>query len=269
MQVPKIVLTLSTVPGRLIDQYIEQGLQSCILSLCEQDYGGEYEIHFNIPPIYKTYDTEYIIPDWLDACEKKYNHLKIFRPEDIGPSTKVVPTLERELDPETIIIVVDDDLVYHPKMVSEHVKHQAEFDFVCGYDGLGNRHETFRFNDVRDHYVVSVNLDIPINIMQHYKSVSYKRRYFEQDFWDDFLGKTTSDDILLSAYMNYKDITKMVMTYEEEEPIKDLDDWKLRGGVLTFPVIRHTAHNGSLGCSDPNHGPRFMIPQEFIDKHII
>jgi hypothetical protein len=269
MQVPKIIITLSTVPGRLIDQYIDTGAQSCIRSLCEQDYDGNYEVHFNIPPIYKLHDIEYIIPEWLEKCIEEYPHLKIFRPEDIGPSTKVVPTLERETDPETIIIVADDDLVYHPKMVSEHVKHQLEHDYACGYDGLSNRHESFRFGDVRDHYVVSIDRDIPVNIMQHYKTVSYKRKWFEQDFWDDFLGKTLSDDIFFSAYMNYKGITKMVMTYEGEEQIKNIEEWQTRGGVTTFPVLRHTSHNPYLGCNDPKHGPRFEIPQDFIDKNII
>lgn len=269
MQAPKVIITLSTVPGRLVDQYVELGIQSCIRSICTQDYDGEYEVHFNIPPIYKIYNTEYIIPDWLTECEKEYPHLKIFRPDDIGPSTKVIPTLEREIDPETIIVVVDDDLVYHSKMLSEHVKHQLEFDYVCGYDGMNNRSTTFRFNDVRDHYVVSVPQDIPVNIMQHYKSVSYKRRYFEQDFWNDFVGKTTSDDILFSAYMNHRNIPKMVMTYEDEKQIEDIEDWRTRGGVMTFPVLRHTTHNPSLGCNDPNAGPRFFIPQEFIDKRLI
>jgi hypothetical protein len=269
MQAPKTIVTLSTVPGRLIDPYVDSGVQSCIRSLCEQDYEGDYEIHFNIPPIYKLYDSEYIIPSWLDECVEQYSHLKIYRPNDIGPSTKIVPTLERITDPETIIIVADDDLVYHPKMVSEHVKHQLEYDYACGYDGLDNREESFRFNDVRDHYVVSVNRDVKVNILQHYKTVSYKRRYFEQDFWEDFLGKTMSDDILISAYMNWKNITKMVMTYEEEVQINDIDEWRLKGGVTTFPVIRHTNHEANLGCSDPNHGPRFEIPQDFIDKRII
>lgn len=269
MQAPRVIITLSTVPGRLVEHYLELGIQSCIKSLCTQDYDGPYEVHFNIPRIYKLHDVGYVIPDWLPEYEKEFPHLKIFRPEDIGPSTKVVPTLERETDPETIIVVVDDDLVYHSKMLSEHVKHQLEYNCVCGYDGLNNLSLDFRFDDVRDHYVVSVPQDLPVNIIQHYKSVSYKRSYFEQDFWDDFLGKTTSDDILFSAYMNHRKITKMVMAYENDQPIKDLEEWRARGGVTTFPVLRHTSHDPHLGCNDPAAGPRFFIPQEFIDKKLI
>ena len=101
------------------------------------------------------------------------------------------------------------------------------------------------------------------------QAVAYKRKYFKQDFWDEFIGKTTSDDILLSAYMNYKGILKMVMSYDKEEQLIDIEEWRQKGGVLTFPVIKHTSHEGNLGCNDPNHGPRFMIPEEFIQKGII
>ena len=93
MQAPKPIITLSTVPGKLIDPHGENGIPSCIKSLCEQTYDN-YEVHFNIPPIYKVYNTEYIIPEWLNDFTQQYPHLKIYRPEDIGPSTKIVPTLE-------------------------------------------------------------------------------------------------------------------------------------------------------------------------------
>ena len=56
MQAPKPIITLSTVPGKLIDPHGENGIPSCIKSLCEQTYNN-YEVHFNIPPIYKLYNT--------------------------------------------------------------------------------------------------------------------------------------------------------------------------------------------------------------------
>jgi len=59
------------------------------------------------------------------------------------------------------------------------------------------------------------------------------------------------------------------MSYDKEEQLIDIEDWRIKGGVTTFPVIKHTSHEGNLGCNDPNHGLRFFIPQEFIDKRII
>ena len=195
--------------------------------------------------------------------------MKIFRVEDKGPITKVLPTLERITDPETIIIVVDDDIVYVPEMVSEHVKKQAQFtNCALGYDGLGAVKRPI-FHDQRDHYVVSVPLDVEVKILQHYKSVSYKRKYFKPDFFTDFLGKTTSDDILLSAYMTTQGIKKFVLCYDKEDKITNLETWCLKGGVLTFPVVCHTTRDGPDGCSDARAGERFFIPKEFAEKGLV
>jgi hypothetical protein len=45
---------------------------------------------------------------------------------DYGPVTKLVPALHRELDPDTLIITVDDDKVYHKDLV-RHLAWHAEF----------------------------------------------------------------------------------------------------------------------------------------------
>jgi hypothetical protein len=128
------------------------------------------------------------------------------------------------------------------------------------------------FNDKRDHFVISVPFEVEGKILQHYKTVSYKRRYFEDDFFAKFVGKTKSDDILLSAYMKKQGITKMVMPYENEEKLNTLEQWEKKGGVETFPVIRHCYHDSGDGCRDERAVKieiPFFIPQEFTDKNYI
>jgi FkbM family methyltransferase len=263
---PKVVVTLSTVPSRLSDtKYGDMGIKSCLKSLNEQSYSN-YEIHFNIPYFSSYSGEKYEIPDWI----KYYDKIKIFRVDDIGPATKVVPTIQRIDDPETIIIVVDDDLVYHKDMIKEHSKNQSQRDYVFGYDSLGTPSPVF--NDKRDHFVISVPFEVEGKILQHYKTVSYKRRYFEDDFFAKFVGKTKSDDILLSAYMKKQGITKMVMPYENEEKLNTLEQWEKKGGVETFPVIRHCYHDSGDGCRDERAVKieiPFFIPQEFTDKNYI
>lgn len=263
---PKVVITLSTIPSRLSDtKYGDMGIKSCLKSLNEQSYSN-YEIHFNIP-YYSSYSGEkYEIPSWIETFKK----IKVFRVDDIGPATKVVPTLQRIDEPETIIIVADDDLVYHKDMVREHSKNQTERDCVFGYDSLGTPSPVF--NDKRDHFVVSVPFEVEGKIMQHYKTVSYKRRYFDDDFFSKFVGKTKSDDVLLSAYIKKQGIKKLVMPYENEERLETLEQWERTGGVTTFPVIRHCSHDSGDGCRDEravNIEVPFFVPQEFIDKNYI
>lgn len=263
---PKVVISLSTIPSRLSDtKYGDQGIKSCIESLQNQTYDN-YEVHFNIPYKNNYSGEEYIIPDWLSQFDK----IQIKRVEDIGPATKAVPTIERITDLDTIIIICDDDLVYHPEMVSEHVKNQLTRDCAFGYDSLGTYEP--KFNDIRDHYVVSVPFEMIGRTMQHYKTVSYKRRYFDNDFFTDFVGKTKSDDVLLSAYMQKQGITKMVMPYDGEAKLETLEQWQASGGVTTFPVLRHTHHDSGDGCRDPRAveiEPPFFMPQEFTDKQYV
>jgi hypothetical protein len=262
----KVILTLSTIPSRLSDtKYGENGIKSCLKSLSEQSYSN-YEIHFNIPYFSSYSGEKYELPSWISDFKK----IKIFRVDDIGPATKAVPTIQRITEPETIIIVVDDDLIYHKDMIREHVKNQSTRDCVFGYDALDSVEPVF--NDKRDHFVVSVPFEVEAKIMQHYKSVSYKRKYFDNDFFADFVGKTKSDDILLSAYMKKQNIKKIVMPYEHEEKIESLEDWEKKGGVITFPVIGMSHHDTGDGCRDDRAisiEPPFYIPQEFMDKKYI
>jgi hypothetical protein len=161
----KVVVTLTTLPSRITQEYNE-GIKSNIDSLLNQDYEGEYEIHFNIPTVLKYTGEEYIIPEWLREIEKTNPKFKIFSGlEDLGPITKSYYTIQRVLDPETIIIVCDDDLVYHPGMVAEQVKNQNKYENTAvGYDGT-RAEDSSVFNDVRTHFVVSVYKDIYVNIL--------------------------------------------------------------------------------------------------------
>jgi hypothetical protein len=143
---PSIVISLTTVPERLLNDE-DDGLKLVLKSLCTQT-DNDYEVHFNIPEIYHVTKKEYQIPCWIDEIKLKYKHLKIFRTEDVGPPTKFVPTIQRIKNPETIVITVDDDLVYHEEMVEEHRKYQNELvDSVICYDGRGSQKPIY--NDIR------------------------------------------------------------------------------------------------------------------------
>lgn len=257
----KVIVTLTTLPSRLTIEELDSGIKSNIYSLLNQDYKGEYEVHFNVPSILKYTGEEYIIPKWIREIAKDNPKFKIFDGlEDLGPITKLAYTLQRITNPETIIIVCDDDLVYHPGMIQEQVNNQNKyFNTAVGYDGQKALDPTV-FDDVRNHYVVSVYKDIEVNILQHYKTVSYRRRFFGDDFITDFMYHSWSDDILVSAYMSKQGIKKLVTHYTHEEPLYTLEEWRAKGGVTTFPVLGHTTHKREEGCTlyrdaqlDDNH----------------
>ena len=181
--------------------------------------------------------------------------LKIFRVDDFGPITKLYPTIERVTNPDTIIVVVDDDLVYHNEMLEDQVKNQFKFDrSIVGYDGIDCWQSIF--NDVRDHFITAHRLNIKVKVLQHYKSISYKRSFIESDFkafMDEYYE--WNDDLLMAAYMGSKDI-KRIFTYNEKYTpnYTTIDEWRTGNAAITFPLLRHTSHEGEEGCNDNADG---------------
>jgi hypothetical protein len=271
---PSLIITLTTVPERLAAP-IESGLRDVIDSICTQ-HDDDYEVHFNIPRIYNITKELYAIPDWLEECKLKYNNLKIFRPKDIGPPTKLVPTLKRVKDPETILLVVDDDLIYHSDMISEHRKYQKNLNpnsCIC-YEGRGSDillHQSIP-GDIRDSWIICVTQVRAVHSLQHYKSVSYKKKLFDQDFFDYYLGRTLSDDALVSQYFMDKDIKMFVVPYEPDSHLYTTWElWQQNERAETFPVVRNTASVAHTGCNHPKlleHplGDRFYWPRTLGDK---
>lgn len=101
----RIVVSLTTIPDRI--EYI----QPTLVSLLTQSIPPT-EIALNIP-IKTRKGLSYTIPSFLI----NQNRIKIYRvPVDEGPATKLLPTLRRE-KPNTIIVVVDDDMIYPPNMI--------------------------------------------------------------------------------------------------------------------------------------------------------
>ena len=193
--------------------------------------------------------------------------------------------MSRVQDPETIIIVVDDDFVYHKDLVLEHSKKQKEMidteygESCVGYDGLqvsfareGEVEKLFELtgqeNSTRLHFVTRIRRNISVRMLQHFKSVSYKRKFFEDDFWKDFVGKTRSDDVLCSVYMAHKKIPRVVTYHEDyadvEKNISD-DEWRiLLAGEAGFPCIRAIPFPMGTGTTDEKNveiQERFYFPE--------
>jgi hypothetical protein len=77
--------------------------------------------------------------------------------------------------------------------------------------------------------------------MEHYKTVSYKRKYFKQDFFEEFVGESWNDDVLLGAYMGKHNIKKIVLNYEKET--------NFHPRANSYPISKSVYHkNRDSGC---------------------
>lgn len=248
----KPIISLTTIPSRLVSEY-DYDIKYCLESLLNQNY-DDFEVHFNVPYTFKSTNEEYIIPEWLTKLSEDNVKLKIFRTDDMGTLTKLYPTVMRVTEPETIIIVVDDDLIYNSEMVAEHVKNQSKWmNNPVGYDGMRSRDENgsfaSNFKDMRDYYFSGTYIDSRVDILQHYKSISYKRRFFGDDFVE-FINKyyTWHDDLVIAAYFSSKKIDRIVTFYSNDKNCIDFEEWQNNVG-RSFPIMGNTHHRSDEGCN--------------------
>ena len=105
---PRVVITLTTSPKRI--SKIDSTLQSLLRQSILPDL-----IQINMPHLFKRTNQTYPSLDTLPFLDHPL--IRIYRSDDVGPATKLLPTLLTEKHPETIIIVVDDDTNYPQDMV--------------------------------------------------------------------------------------------------------------------------------------------------------
>jgi len=264
----KCIISLTSVPEKL--KYLNEFDMRCgIERLLNLNYEN-YEVHLNLPDKLKSTNEQYVIPDWLKKMDDTYDKLKIFSGlEDMGPITKVYYTLDRISDPEQLIIVLDDDMLYRKNLIEEHIENQKKFpNCVVGYDALAQVDN--EYDDIRYHWCSGLRKSIRVKILQHWKTISYKRKYFGEDF-RNFVDENFiwNDDILVSAYMAYRKINRIV-TYHPTDNTKheyeDLDEWREQLSS-TFPIDRYLQHCGNSGCNKfRNDANKFWFDPGNLDE---
>jgi len=225
----QVIITLTTIPNRL--NTTNGGLKPIIDKMLNLSYSN-YVIHLNIPEICKKSGEKYIIPQWL--IEINNPKLKIFRTEDYGSLTKILPTLMRlDRNDNSVLITIDDDLEYIDGFIEYHLEKRKQYpNSVLGFAGISAINGSC-------HFCTTLKEDTRVKILEGYKTISYVNSFFKQDFFDEFVGKSWSDDIIISAYLGKHNIEKIVMNYN-----KDLD---FNPRVESFPIVGHLP-NERGGC---------------------
>jgi hypothetical protein len=225
----QVIITLTTIPNRL--NTTNGGLKPIIDKMLNLSYSN-YVIHLNIPEICKKSSEKYIIPQWLIQINNP--KLKIFRTEDYGSLTKILPTLMRlDRNDNSVLITIDDDLEYIDGFIEYHLEKRKQYpNSALGFAGISAINGSC-------HFCTTLKEDTRVKILEGYKTISYVNSFFKQDFFDEFVGKSWSDDIIISAYLGKHNIEKIVMNYN-----KDLD---FNPRVESFPIVGHLP-NERGGC---------------------
>jgi hypothetical protein len=116
----KTVISLTTIPSRIGTLY------NVIFSLLDQTMRVD-QIIVNVPFV-STKGTPYKVPKWMQDLSDSCSWFHVNRcSEDLGPITKLVPTLALLEDEEALIVVVDDDTMYRRNLVESLVMTSLRF----------------------------------------------------------------------------------------------------------------------------------------------
>jgi hypothetical protein len=125
-----VVVTLTTLPSRIAR------IALTLKSLLRQRVAPA-AIRFNVPRVSRREGVAYEIPGWLSRLRS----VTVVRCDDYGPATKLIPTL-LDAAADQRLLVVDDDRVYHPRLIEQMVAIADEHPDVAiagsGWDAPGD-----------------------------------------------------------------------------------------------------------------------------------
>ena len=175
------------------------------------------KIFINVPYVFKRTGEEYDNTK-LENIKNIDSRIQINRCEDNGPITKVLETLKLTNIPDSIIIIIDDDINYNNDTIEKLTSNLKKNPDKVIAGSIFN-HEN-------------------INIVEGYKSICFHRKIFRDDFYE-FVNKTNpyvhcfkSDDFIISHYLNKNninsiksDINLKILTYGlESDALKNQDN---------------------------------------------
>ena len=246
-----IYISLTTVPKRI--NFWESFMEN-LTSLTNQKTNRDYRILINLPYTYKNNNNEeYIVSNEFSNFVNQNPKIIINRIEkDYGPVVKITGALSYVTNPEDILIVCDDDHVYHEDMLEYHLKKMSEYpeSIICfrGDNPIEKREwnedgiTKYTLNPT--HFYFPIKYDGRLVQPGHWHSVSYKRKYFDDDFLDEsFLSMSTNDDILSGYYFRLKQIPFICATWENETDWRPVND---NGrGSHSFPIVKQLPYPDS------------------------
>ncbi len=140
----------------------------------------------------------------IQSCQAMFPETTIhFEVHDVdyGPITKLIPTLCRERDPETQIIVLDDDIRYPPQLCAELLNAQLTSNNVAhglhGFTWLstttpqvsGGSGEVLSLTPCFGHHTT-------VDVLEGFASYIVKREWFQDTFVDYWMKQIMTEELL-------------------------------------------------------------------------
>jgi hypothetical protein len=197
----EIIVSMTTSPKRI-------GNIEPLLKCISNQSIPPNKIVLNLPFIFKRTNMEFDeIPDFIINNP----FVRINRCEDIGPSTKILPTALLFSDPETIIISVDDDIEYRDNFIETLIKYSSKHP-----DAVITGESFMRIKSTEDAIDKTATY---AELVEGYSAVLYKKKFLDKIPIEEFIKYPRfcymADDFLLSNYLRKNNIPIIVA----DEPV--------------------------------------------------
>ena len=149
----------------------------------------------------------YRIPSWLsDSLQVTL----LRRADDLGPVMKILPALEVETDPDTLLITVDDDVLYPLDTISV-LQRAAHTHPESAFGSRG-----FNFTNIGQHLEPVRGNHTSCHVLQGYGACAYRRRHFDIDRLHFSLASEPkefrfSDDVILSNHIASRGVSRFTI----------------------------------------------------------
>lgn len=173
------------------------------------DTENVHEIHINLPRKYRN-EISYKLEE-IRNVEKSNSKVRVFRPpKDLGPVTKILPTLKRIKDPEAIIISIDDDIVYPYGLINEMIYQKIKYPdqiitghgFTFGYYGKTSTRQGFNIKNRHTWWPQKSQHYPYVDIAEGFGSITYKKSLVDLNLLENLnsLSKLCklSDDLTIN-----------------------------------------------------------------------
>lgn len=217
---PRVVVSLSVVPKRF--RYLDDILRRVV----QNQTVKPDKVYVNAcTKLARTGSRLSISSGSLEVVRKHKGLVVLNRCEDLGPITKLLPTLEQETDPDTLLVVVDDDIDFPPGLVEQLVSRQQASDGRTCFGACG-----FHWVDPPDPGETGYSTQIvpeyedgrEVDVIEGYGTYIVRRGWFDDSFFrlfrfsglsaetfkssGPFKSLVMADDVVVSKYLRSKGV---------------------------------------------------------------
>lgn len=259
-----IVVTMTTLPHR-VDTVLPLTLHTLRVQTMMPA-----SVEINLPHTTKSGEP-YVIPSWLQE-EHDAGRVTVYRVDDVGPATKYIPTLQRyRNNPDRRILVVDDDMLLHPKRVEEFDAASKRFpnDALTAHGMMiDNGKINFisfvqSFNDWKMAVMPKARCttEEPIDIITGYQNYLIRPRFFDMRKLTDYDAMPKEafwvDDVVISGHLAQQGVTRRVpKDISGSNMLPSSHFWQHVSG---FVSIKGDSQNLSTGPNASDHNNNVMI----------